>query len=224
MLKNLAKVPGILLLVLAFVTPVHAGAPRTLSWEDLTPPMDDLTRQFDHLSDEQLSALQELHSLGKWRQKSDSKAATSDSIGQQIGDLSKSLESAGLDVNALVQKMDVAMTEYERRSSQPVNALDGIDIRLPGYVLPLEFNGTAVSEFFLVPYVGACIHTPPPSANQIVLVRLNQSYNPEELYEAVWITGKLRVVESEHQLRYRDGTGAISTTYQMDGVRITPYE
>ncbi len=117
------------------------------------------------------------------------------------------------------------MAEYNNLMSKPVAALDGQEIRLPGYVLPLEFSDRlAVSELFLVPYVGACIHTPPPPANQIVLVKLNQSYRVSGLYDAVWVSGRLRVVESKRELGYRDGTGKVTTTYELEGVGIKPYE
>ena len=45
---------------------------------------------------------------------------------------------------------------------------------MPGYLLPLEFSGKLVSEFLLVPWVGACIHTPPPPPNQIVHVKTDK--------------------------------------------------
>ena len=47
-----------------------------------------------------------------------------------------------------------------------VEELDGANIRMPGYVLPLEFDGHKVTEFFLVPYVGACMHAPVPPPKQ----------------------------------------------------------
>jgi uncharacterized protein len=50
--------------------------------------------------------------------------------------------------------------------------LEGRSVRLPGYVVPLQGGKAGLSEFLLVPYFGACIHTPPPPANQIVYVRL----------------------------------------------------
>ena len=45
-------------------------------------------------------------------------------------------------------------------------------VRIPGYIVPLGFVGSAVAEGLLVPYVGACIHVPPPPANQIVFIQL----------------------------------------------------
>lgn len=50
--------------------------------------------------------------------------------------------------------------------SQPIGkvvaALDGQQVRLPGFVVPLEGDSKEVTTFFLVPYFGACIHVPPP--------------------------------------------------------------
>ena len=52
-----------------------------------------------------------------------------------------------------------------------VKALDGQLVKLPGYIVPLDVTEEGrVTEFLLVPYYGACIHTPPPPANQIVVV------------------------------------------------------
>lgn len=53
-----------------------------------------------------------------------------------------------------------------------VKALDGQNIRLPGYIVPLEVSEEGrTTEFLLVPYFGACIHVPPPPSNQIVHVK-----------------------------------------------------
>jgi hypothetical protein len=47
-------------------------------------------------------------------------------------------------------------------------SLAGMRVRLPGFAIPLEAKADKVSEFLLVPYFGACIHSPPPPANQII--------------------------------------------------------
>ena len=76
---------------------------------------------------------------------------------------------------------------------------------MPGYLLPLEFDGTAVTEFLLVPYVGACIHTPPPPPNQIVHVHAEPGFETEELYMPVWVTGQMSTEGSTENLNYVDG-------------------
>ena len=78
------------------------------------------------------------------------------------------------------------------RSAPVVLELDGTKVRLPGFMIPLDFDDTGTSEFLLVPYFGACIHVPPPPANQIVYVTTISGYPLKELFEPVWVTGVLR--------------------------------
>lgn len=93
--------------------------------------------------------------------------------------------------------------------------LRGTRVRLPGYVVPLESMAGSVREFLLVPYFGACIHTPPPPANQIVHVRL-ASARPMRTMDAIWVTGTLGTT--------RNDTPMGASGYTMDGaVQIEPY-
>jgi hypothetical protein len=74
-----------------------------------------------------------------------------------------------------------------------MTALDGKRVRIGGYVVSLDFDATRVKEFLLVPFVGACIHVPPPPANQIVYVKSVQGFDVKGLFEPVWVTGTLKV-------------------------------
>lgn len=65
-------------------------------------------------------------------------------------------------------------------------------IKMPGYIIPLELNAEGVTEFLLVPYVGACIHTPPPPANQLVMVKAKDPWPSDQLWDPVWVTGTMR--------------------------------
>ena len=73
-----------------------------------------------------------------------------------------------------------------------MEALDGYKVRIPGFIVPLEFSADGrLSDFLLVPYQGACIHEPPPDPNQIVYAK---SKTPEEfpnMWTPVWLTGTL---------------------------------
>jgi len=70
--------------------------------------------------------------------------------------------------------------------------LIGRTIRMPGYILPLNLQpGGELSEFLLVPYFGACVHTPPPPPNQIIYVRTGEPITVDELWAPVWVTGVL---------------------------------
>ena len=94
--------------------------------------------------------------------------------------------------------------------------LDGRLVTLPGYVVPLEFDGaTQLDEFLLVPYFGACVHTPPPPANQIVMAELEEPVDIGSGYDPVVIRGILRT---------ETVTSALAETgYRMDVLAVEPY-
>ena len=85
------------------------------------------------------------------------------------------------------------LRELEKRA--PVNEkLDGKIIKMPGFVVPVETDGKIVHEFLLVPYHGACVHVPPPPANQTVYIKTNhESAGKFEYFDTVWVTGLLTV-------------------------------
>lgn len=81
--------------------------------------------------------------------------------------------------------------EYPRRgSAYPRRSRLGL---IAGFVTPMGFEGSKITEFLLVPFVGACIHVPPPPANQIVYVVGFGAYRADGgLLYPVWVTGTLR--------------------------------
>ena len=80
-------------------------------------------------------------------------------------------------------------------------ALDGALIKIPGFIVPLDVGKDGlVTDFFLVPYFGACIHVPPPPPNQIVHVRISKGIALYSIYEAYWITGRMKVVNKSTRL------------------------
>lgn len=94
--------------------------------------------------------------------------------------------------------------------------LNGRLVRIPGYIVPLDDFAEAVSEFLLVPYFGACIHTPPPPPNQMVHVRVTgDSHKSANWMQPVWIEGRfaIRAVTSPYGL----------VAFQLQATAITPY-
>ena len=88
--------------------------------------------------------------------------------------------------------------EASMRHAPVEESLDGRHVTLPGYVVPLDFDGqTRLTEFLLVPYYGACIHTPPPPANQIVLAELDEPVVVADTYEPVELRGILRTESAD---------------------------
>ena len=76
-------------------------------------------------------------------------------------------------------------------STNIIAKMNGQPIRIPGFVVPVEFDEESITEFFLVPYFGACIHSPPPPPNQIIYVHAPKGLELETLYDPFWISGEL---------------------------------
>ena len=67
------------------------------------------------------------------------------------------------------------------------------EVKIPGYVLPLDMFGRDINSFLLVPYIGACIHVPPPAPNQIVYVEAEVPWQGLAWWEPVYVTGKIKI-------------------------------
>lgn len=89
-----------------------------------------------------------------------------------------------------------------------VAELNGKRVEIGGYIVPLDFDATTVKEFLLVPFVGACIHVPPPPANQIVYVKAASGIDINGAFEPVTVVGTLKTEPSF--------TGLADTGYTME--------
>ena len=77
---------------------------------------------------------------------------------------------------------------------------NGRIVRMPGFIVPIDYKGTGVTAFILVPYVGACVHVPPPPANQLVFVTTSEPYESKGLFEPVNVTGMFGTASTSTQL------------------------
>jgi len=93
-----------------------------------------------------------------------------------------------------------------------VKELDGKRVRIGGYVVPLDFEATRVKEFLLVPFVGACIHVPPPPPNQIIYVKAAKGFDVAGSFDPVYVTGTLKVASQY--------TGLAETGYSIDAEQV----
>ena len=96
-----------------------------------------------------------------------------------------------------------------------VSALDGARIRLPGFAVPLETDGQIATRFLLVPYMGACIHVPPPPLNQTVLVEAPEGAQIRRVFDPVWVTGRMTV--------RRTNTELANAGYTLTATEVRPY-
>ena len=119
-------------------------------------------------------------------------------------------------LRGVVQHGDASLASQQLASDRVRTDWDGKTVRLPGFIVPIDFEGSSVTSFILVPYIGACIHVPPPPPNQLVFVTTETPYESDGLFEAVSVTGVF-------------GTDPTSTRlaeigYALLADRIEPYE
>lgn len=79
------------------------------------------------------------------------------------------------------------------RNAPPLPALQGRQVRIAGFVMPLAQPGDAIKRFLLVPYQGACVHTPPPPANQAIIVEPKTALDAALAPYPVWVQGRLEL-------------------------------
>lgn len=113
----------------------------------------------------------------------------------------KALE--GLDLTELSDSDPRAEKAYKEFMAEWVRApanekLQGQRVKIPGYIAPLDWeDSTQLKEFLLVPYFGACIHLPPPPANQIIYVKMGKPLKGIRSMDAVWVYGTLSLEKND---------------------------
>ncbi len=127
---------------------------------------------------------------------------------EEVNKLFDGSAESNLELSEIEEMMSFAPT---------VSDLDGKQVKLPAYVVPLDYDGqTNLTEFLLVPYYGACIHTPPPPANQVVHANAKQAVVVEDTYRPVWAIGTMSTETIQSNLA--------EAGYQLQIERLEPYE
>jgi hypothetical protein len=211
-----------LLVALLVNVAAFADEPREISWDDLMPAEAEFDDAFTKLDDDQLY---ELSLVAQIRDRIATGEEVGDEVIAQLNKYEENLKQQSVDTDGLIAMRDKVVEERETKTFLANKELDGKPVRIPGYMLPLEFDGDEVSEFLLVPYVGACIHTPPPPPNQIVHVKTEEAYTLDGgLYTPVWVNGLMQTEQSQSNLSFVDGASNIPSAYSLEANTIEPYE
>ena len=200
----------------------HADTPRQLKWEDLVPKLSAAENPFTKLSKDQLVALSDIASVRERKARGDQSLSPVDLADEQAA--TRKLGQAGVDVDGLLARRKEITEQKRTRTGAADPALNGQVVRMPGYLLPLEFTGKQVTEFLLVPWVGACIHTPPPPPNQIVHVKADHPVEMVSIFMPVWVTGQMSTTPSKKSLYLVDGTSDIEVGYTLRATEVEPYK
>jgi len=206
-------------LAFAFGPPAFASEPLEITWVDLLPEKRPYHDPFAELEYSQISDLAELY-----RTETLKTAEGNDSSRARAQEIRERLVSQGLDPDQLFKQRKIVMNQRKLAATEPNLDLVGKVVRLPGYLLPLEMVEQKAVEFLLVPTVGACIHTPPPPANQMVFVRYDDGFDVDGLYKPVWISGEMRAQSQSNALHLVDGQADIETTYFVKAISVDIYD
>ena len=206
------------ILAIASAYPAVAADPRTIGWEDLLPEERPYFDPFAEMEYEQIMDLSRLYKL---------EVREGDVANEQMladaAEIRERLDSQGLDPDWLFEQRTIVMNQRKLAAREANPDLLGKSVRLPGYLLPLDIVDQKAIEFLLVPTVGACIHTPPPPANQMVFVRYAKGFEVDELYKPVWISGEMRAQSTTQSLSLVDGQADVETSYVMDALSVEIY-
>ncbi|PSL21984.1 DUF3299 domain-containing protein [Shimia abyssi] len=134
----------------------------------------------------------------------------SDLVPQSGGQTLAKLRELGV-----IQHGELSTPFDQETSGQVTKKYDGKVVRIPGYLVPLEYDGERVTAGLLVPYVGACVHVPPPPPNQLIFVTSPTPYESKGLFEPVYITGMFGTAAATTQLA--------EVGYALSADKIEPY-
>lgn len=115
----------------------------------------------------------------------------------------------------LIDHDSAPLVNQQPESSGVRTDWNGQIVRLPGFVVPIDYKGAGVTAFILVPYAGACVHVPPPPANQLVFVTTETPYESQGLFEPINVIGMFGVSPISTQLA--------EIGYALSADKIEPY-
>lgn len=114
------------------------------------------------------------------------------------------------------EEQDTWLPIFDENASKLNPDLNGEFVKIPGYVVPFDQTTSGVTSFILVPYVGACVHTPPPPPNQLIFVKSDIPWKQDNLWDPVWVIGNIN-----HETQVTD---IAESGYALQASKIEIYE
>ncbi|PKF62998.1 hypothetical protein CW745_06115 [Psychromonas sp. psych-6C06] len=211
----------LLCLSLCFASTLQAAEPIKISWQDLRGKIAPYEDPFIDLSNDQLYHLSISARITELQKKAPEK------VTPEMLDAAESAKAAliaeKLDIDYLLAQRLILMEKRQQAAVATNPTLADKQIEMPGYMLAIEFDGELVSEFLLVPVVGACSHKPVPPANQIVFVKTKTPVKAGSPYMPIVVTGQLRLKPQAKDLYLVDGSKRIEMAYSIEDATIEPF-
>ena len=183
-----------------------------VDWADLAPGYNSQSNPFYGLDERESMLLGMIVRVERAR-----------SEGRELTDLEvvgedlaiKALDSVGKDAHDLVRRVISYDDFLEVRGKRTATAMDGALISVSGFVLPVNVEGQKITQFILVPFAGACVHTPAPPPNLMIAVESEQGFQINGRFESVTVTGILEIAPEQHEIPFTDGVSHVETAYSL---------
>lgn len=206
-------------LITLFVSIVSFGSfasePTELDWKDLRPVHAQNQVVLPEISYQQKLILQQIFTLSQYDDPKNN---------EELVALKETLKSEGLDADELLKLRSEYIVNQQRAAETVTHDFDGKSVRIPGFLVPIEFSAPLVAtEFLLVPTAGACIHMPPPPANQIVRVSYPEGYKVETVQYPVWVEGVISSKLTTDNIYLVDGDTDVTMGYKLNASMVVNY-
>lgn len=208
-------------LLLTLISTAQAQPIQHIGWIDLQGKVEPYVNPFEELTEDQLynlsiyARIKEMESIMPER--------VTEGMKQEATKAQKQLIDEKVDINYLLKEREVIMEKRKKAALATNSELANKIVELGGFMLALSFDQGKVTEFLLVPTIGACAHKPVPPPNQLVLVKTEKPVQSNSPYMPVRVTGKLLITPMTKDLYLVDGQKVIDMSYSMEGALVSPY-
>lgn len=213
----------LLILLIGLTSAMFVQAqPMQIGWQDLQGKVAPYQDPFSDLTEDQLYNLSVYGRVTEMKKMFPS-YDLSESMIKEAEDAKAQLIKENVDIDEMFAQRKIIMEKRKKAASVTNGLLADKEIEMSGYMLALEFDNGQVSEFLLVPTIGACSHKPVPPANQLIYVKSQEAITTGSPYLPVKITGTLRITPSTQDLYLVDGKKEINMAYSLDNAIVKPF-
>jgi len=209
-----------ILIILCFcISLTYAQGYQSIDWKDLEGKVEAYDDPFEKLNDEQLynfSILFEIKNM-------DASQVDKD-LQVEMDEAKQFLDKEKIDIKYYFDQAERMIKKREKEEKQTNSTLNNKKVELSGFSLALGLNKGEIQEFLFVPYIGACIHTPPPPVNQILYVKSSKPVKVDDSFEPLTIKGVLTIKQNKNKLYLIDGEDEVQSGYVFLADEIKPFE
>ncbi|NMP16012.1 DUF3299 domain-containing protein [Thalassotalea sp. Y01] len=201
-------------LIIFFLVLINSAfASETIEWDQLKPPPPKSDIVLPNLTDSQLRKIQEIFWLTHSKESE---------ISQKIEKIKLELKKEGVDADEVFRIREEYIAHKKSEAETVNHDIDGKVVRMSGFLIPTKFKeNIIVSEFLLVPSVGASIHMPLPQPNQIVRVSFPKGFTVKTLRQPVLVEGIINSNLHSDNLHIIDGNKLVTMGYSLRAVHVS---